>query len=74
MPVILNLIKESLKPVTQEAEGGRAIAPFLAIFLHFWIHISRPIGALFLVQEPGSEGKSVAARFLCVQTSFKTKK
>lgn len=37
MPVILNLIKESLKPVTLGAEGGHAIAPallpFLALFL-----------------------------------------
>lgn len=38
MPVILNLIKESLKPVTLGAEGGHAIAPallFLALFLSF---------------------------------------
>lgn len=29
MPVILNLIKESLKPVTLGAVGGHAIAPLL---------------------------------------------
>lgn len=37
MPVILNLIKESLKPVTQEAEGGHAIAPVLLFLLFFYI-------------------------------------
>lgn len=38
MPVILNLIKESLKPVTLGAVGGHAIARvllFLALFLSF---------------------------------------
>lgn len=38
MPVILNLIKESLKPVTLGAVGGHAIAPVLliiALFLSF---------------------------------------
>lgn len=31
MPVILNLIKESLKPVTLGAVGGHAIAPVLPL-------------------------------------------
>lgn len=57
MPVILNLIKESLKPVTLGAEGGHAIAPVLPFLLHFSLSIclSEPIGALFLIQQPGFE-------------------
>lgn len=35
MPVILNLIKESLKPVTLGAVGGHAIAPVLLIIAPF---------------------------------------
>lgn len=50
MPVILNLIKESLKPVTLGAEGGHAIAPVLLFLLYFSLStcLSKPIGALFL--------------------------
>lgn len=55
MSVILNLIKESLKPVTLGAEGGHAIVPMLLFLLHFSLSIclSKPDGALFLIQKPG---------------------
>lgn len=64
MPIILNLIKESLKLVTLGAVGGHAIAPvllFLALFLIFCL--SEPIGVLFLTHKPGSEGKPAIAYF-----------
>lgn len=70
MPVILNLIKESLKPVTLGAEGGHAIAPPLLFLLCF--SLSKPIGALFLRQKPGSKLKELIS--LSVHISLNAEK
>lgn len=70
MPVILNLIKESLKPVTLGAEGGHAISPVLVFFLSLFPCLSEPIGAQILIQSPVSEKESELIS-LSVCTSLK---
>lgn len=79
MPVILNLIKESLKPVTLGAVGGHAIAPvllFLASISHFLSVFPNQLVSYSSNKKPGSERKPASAELtpLSVHTSSKAKK
>lgn len=58
MPVIWNLIKESLKPVTRGANSGHAIALVLLLLLYFAVSIclfSKPAGAHCWCRSPVSK-------------------
>lgn len=66
MPVILNLIKGSLKQVTVGAEGGCAIAPVFLFLLYFShsVHLSEPFTNLLLLYDARfSRVKDIAKEF-----------